>query len=164
MSAHAVAMQLLAAALLGRAVFAAVHHAEVLALRLGEPFGSILLAVAVTVIELGLMSKAFKCMALQRRSPGWGHSRCWRWSYALDERGSWPLLLPFQTVFVGAVSLALYAIFVFVQTVEHREYFLDVAVADETEAEIATPSGRLVLVCAGLHRVAECTVCDRVAA
>jgi len=27
-------------------------HAEVLALKLGEPFGSILLAVAVTVIEL----------------------------------------------------------------------------------------------------------------
>lgn len=43
------------AALLGACVFAAVHHAEVLALRLGEPFGSILLAVAVTVIEVGLI-------------------------------------------------------------------------------------------------------------
>lgn len=46
---------LLAAGLLGASVFAAVHHAEVLALRLGEPFGSILLAVAVTVIEVGLI-------------------------------------------------------------------------------------------------------------
>jgi Ca2+:H+ antiporter len=46
---------LLAAALLGAAVFSAVHHAEVLALKLGEPFGSILLAVAVTVIEAGLI-------------------------------------------------------------------------------------------------------------
>jgi Ca2+:H+ antiporter len=46
---------LLAAAALGATVFAAVHHAEVLALRLGEPFGSILLAVAVTVIEVGLI-------------------------------------------------------------------------------------------------------------
>lgn len=45
----------LGAAALGAAVFAAVHHAEVLALRLGEPFGSILLAVAVTVIEVGLI-------------------------------------------------------------------------------------------------------------
>jgi Ca2+:H+ antiporter len=44
----------LGAALLA-AVLAAVHHAEVLALRLGEPFGAILLALAVTVIELGLI-------------------------------------------------------------------------------------------------------------
>ena len=36
-------------------MFAAVHHAEVLALKLGEPFGSILLAVAVTVIEVALI-------------------------------------------------------------------------------------------------------------
>jgi hypothetical protein len=33
----------------------AVHHAEVSALKLGEPFGSIRLAVAVTVIEVGLI-------------------------------------------------------------------------------------------------------------
>ena len=37
------------------AVMAAVHHAEVVALRVGEPFGAILLALAVTVIELGLI-------------------------------------------------------------------------------------------------------------
>ncbi|WP_295612921.1 hypothetical protein [uncultured Lamprocystis sp.] len=37
-----------AVALLGGAVFAAVHHAEVLAVRIGEPFGSILLALAIT--------------------------------------------------------------------------------------------------------------------
>src|ERR1019366_7120677 len=46
---------ILAGLLLGGAVFAAVHHAEVLALRLGEPFGSILLAIAVTVIEVALI-------------------------------------------------------------------------------------------------------------
>lgn len=45
----------IAAVLLAAAVFAAVHHAEVLALKLGEPFGSILLAVAVTVIEVALI-------------------------------------------------------------------------------------------------------------
>ena len=45
----------LAAILLGGAVFASVHHAEVLAARLGEPFGSLLLAVAVTVIEVALI-------------------------------------------------------------------------------------------------------------
>ncbi len=37
------------------AVIAAVHHAEVVALRVGEPFGSLLLAVAVTIIEVGLI-------------------------------------------------------------------------------------------------------------
>jgi Ca2+:H+ antiporter len=44
----------LGAALLA-AVLAAVHHAELVALRVGEPFGAILLALAVTVIELGLI-------------------------------------------------------------------------------------------------------------
>jgi Ca2+:H+ antiporter len=41
-------------ALMG-AVVAAVHHAEVVAHRVGEPFGSLILAVAVTVIEVGLI-------------------------------------------------------------------------------------------------------------
>jgi Ca2+:H+ antiporter len=45
----------LVALLLAGAVLAAVHHAEVVALRVGEPFGSLVLAVAVTVIEVGLI-------------------------------------------------------------------------------------------------------------
>ena len=48
---------LLAAAgfrLLG-AVFAAVYHAEVIAHRIGEPFGTLVLALAVTVIEVALI-------------------------------------------------------------------------------------------------------------
>ena len=36
-------------------VFAAVHHAEVVAHRVGEPFGTLVLAVAVTVIEVALI-------------------------------------------------------------------------------------------------------------
>jgi Ca2+:H+ antiporter len=36
-------------------VFAAVHHAEVVAHRVGEPFGTLVLAVAVTVIEVALV-------------------------------------------------------------------------------------------------------------
>ncbi|MER5480562.1 ionic transporter y4hA [Streptomyces sp. NPDC002734] len=42
-------------AALAAAVLAAVHHAEVIAHRVGEPFGSLILAVAVTVIEVGLI-------------------------------------------------------------------------------------------------------------
>lgn len=37
------------------AVLSAVHHAEVVAHRLGEPFGTLVLAVAVTVIEVALI-------------------------------------------------------------------------------------------------------------
>ncbi|QNM82786.1 ionic transporter y4hA [Sphingomonas sabuli] len=36
-------------------VLAAVHHAETVAHRIGEPFGTLVLAVAVTVIEVGLI-------------------------------------------------------------------------------------------------------------
>src|SRR6516164_722367 len=36
-------------------VFAAVYHAEVVAHRIGEPFGTIVLAIAVTVIEVALI-------------------------------------------------------------------------------------------------------------
>ena len=43
-----------AAGLIG-GVLAAVHHAEVVALRVGEPFGTLVLAVAVTVIEVALI-------------------------------------------------------------------------------------------------------------
>ncbi|GAB1509389.1 ionic transporter y4hA [Actinophytocola sp. KF-1] len=41
--------------LLAGSVLAAVHHAEVVAHRVGEPFGSLVLAVAVTVIEVALI-------------------------------------------------------------------------------------------------------------
>jgi Ca2+:H+ antiporter len=40
---------------LAGAVLSAVHHAEVVAHRVGEPFGSLVLAVAVTVIEVALI-------------------------------------------------------------------------------------------------------------
>lgn len=40
---------------LALSVFAAVHHAEVVAHRVGEPFGTLVLAIAVTVIEVALI-------------------------------------------------------------------------------------------------------------
>ena len=43
------------ALVLATAVLASVHHAEVVADRVGEPFGSIVLAIAVTLIEVGLI-------------------------------------------------------------------------------------------------------------
>jgi Ca2+:H+ antiporter len=40
---------------LGASVFAAVHHAEVVAHRVGEPYGTLVLALAVTLIEVALI-------------------------------------------------------------------------------------------------------------
>jgi Ca2+:H+ antiporter len=40
---------------LAGSVFAAVHHAEVVAHRIGEPFGTLVLALAVTLIEVSLI-------------------------------------------------------------------------------------------------------------
>ena len=49
-------LAVLDAILLGAAVLAAVHHAETIAHALGEPFGSLVLALAVTVIETSLIA------------------------------------------------------------------------------------------------------------
>src|ERR1700759_1134557 len=43
------------AVLLIATVFAAVYHAEVVAHRVGEPFGTLILAIAVTIIEVALI-------------------------------------------------------------------------------------------------------------
>src|SRR3981189_2081599 len=40
---------------LAGSVFAAVHHAEVVAHRIGEPYGTLVLALAVTLIEVALI-------------------------------------------------------------------------------------------------------------
>ncbi|MFI7007883.1 calcium:proton antiporter [Streptomyces sp. NPDC050145] len=45
----------IASVVLAASVLSAVHHAEVVAHRVGEPFGSLVLAVAVTVIEVALI-------------------------------------------------------------------------------------------------------------
>jgi Ca2+:H+ antiporter len=45
----------IAGAVLIATVFAAVYHAEVIAHRTGEPFGTLILAIAVTVIEVALI-------------------------------------------------------------------------------------------------------------
>jgi Ca2+:H+ antiporter len=48
-------LSVLVAVVLIGAVLAAVHHAEVVAHRVGEPYGSLVLAVAVTIIEVALI-------------------------------------------------------------------------------------------------------------
>jgi len=170
---------ILADLLLGGAVFAAVHHAEVLALRLGEPFGSILLAIAVTAIEVALIVSIMLsgsagsdavardtifsavmivlngviglCLVL-------GGQRHYEQSFQLQGASaalavlgtlatfalvlpnytvtiSGPYYSPIQLLTVGAVSLTLYCIFVFIQTIRHRDYFLDKANDDTASGD-----------------------------
>jgi Ca2+:H+ antiporter len=186
---------LAAGLLLGGSVFAAVHHAEVLALRLGEPFGSILLAVAVTVIEVALIASimlaggdgsegvaretVFSAVMLvlnvvvglclvvggqrhheQRfRLEGAAASLATLGTLATlalvlpshTEGVLGPMYSPPQLLFVGVVSLVLYLTFVFVQTVRHRDYFLDDDAREGTaEAEGVAVSRPVVLASLGL--------------
>jgi Ca2+:H+ antiporter len=54
LSASGIFVAVIALALAG-SVFAAVHHAEVVAHRVGEPYGTLVLALAVTLIEVALI-------------------------------------------------------------------------------------------------------------
>lgn len=58
---------------------------------------------------------------------------------ALTTTTAGPTYSPAQLAFAGVVSLLLYAVFVFVQTVRHREYFLPV-VADGGAGHVPPPS------------------------
>ncbi len=175
--------------LLGASVMAAVHHAEVVAHRVGEPFGSLLLAVAVTVIEVGLIvmlmvsgkgdvstlardtvfSAVMICLngivgmvllvgalrhGLAHFNPeGTGAALATVVTLAsitlvlprFTESEPGPEFTPSQLAFAAIASLALYALFVFTQTVRHREFFLPVrpdGAAIEEDDRAALPTGR----------------------
>ena len=61
------------ALLLAATVFAAVYHAEVVAHRVGEPFGTLVLAVAVTVIEVALIVSVMLGGGAGQGGPGARH-------------------------------------------------------------------------------------------
>jgi len=171
------------------AVLAAVHHAEVVAHRVGEPMGSLLLAVAVTVIEVALIvslmlaggegSNALArdtvfsaimivCNGIVGLCILLGGARYKEVAFKVE--GTSPalavlvalsvltLVLPSfttsspgptfsnaQLVFAGAASLLLYGVFVFVQTVRHRDYFLPADGAGE-DAHAPPPSTTVALI------------------
>ena len=158
------------AALLAGAVLAAVHHAEVVAHKVGEPLGSLVLAVAVTVIEVGLIvalminggdktqalarDTVFAAVmitcngilglslligALRRRvtvfnPEGTGGALATVATLAtlslvvptFTTSRPGPQFSPAQLTFAAVASLALYGLFVLVQTGRHRDYFLPV--------------------------------------
>ncbi len=164
---------------LGAAVIAAVHHAEVVAHKVGEPFGTLILALAVTVIEVALIvtlmasggDKAaslardtvfaavmITCNGILGLSLVVGSLRHRTQQFRVHASGSalavitalvtLSLVLPTfttstpgatfssaQLAFAGVVSLVMYGVFVFVQTIRHRDYFLPV----ENEAVAEPP-------------------------
>jgi Ca2+:H+ antiporter len=171
---HWALIAVVGAALVG-AVMVAVHHAEVVAHRVGEPYGTLVLALAVTVIEValivsiklsggpgagaiardtvyaatmivcnGVVGLCLLVGGLRHRvlafrvegtSPALSVLAALATltlvipSYTTSTAG--PTLSPSQLVFAGLSSLLLYAVFVFVQTVRHRDYFLPVDTGDD---------------------------------
>ncbi|WP_132122480.1 calcium:proton antiporter [Actinocrispum wychmicini] len=173
----------LVALVLGGTVLAAVHHAEVVAHRVGEPFGSLILAVAVTVIEVALIvtlmiSGGPDAASLARdtvfaavmitangivgislllgalrygvtlfNSEGTGAALATVTTLAtlslvlptFTTSHPGPEFSPAQLTFAALASLALYGLFVFTQTVRHRDFFLPVTSDGGVETEEHTP-------------------------
>jgi Ca2+:H+ antiporter len=153
---------------LAGSVLAAVHHAEVIAHRVGEPFGSLVLAVAVTIIEVALIvtlmisggdetstlardtvfaAVMITCTGIVGLSLLFGTLKHRVATFNAEGTASalatvatlatlclvlptfttarpGPEFSPAQLAFASVASLALYGLFVLVQTVRHRDYFL----------------------------------------
>ena len=178
--AEGLALSAVATVLLLLSVFAAVHHAEMVALKVGEPMGSILLALAVTAIETSLIVAAMVSSETGDNSLARdtvfsavsivlngiiglcllvGGARYREQGFRVHGTGSalsvlatlaiLTLILPnftiarlgpqyssTQLIFVGFLSIVLYCVFVFVQSVRHRDYFL---VEDDDNGDVHAP-------------------------
>jgi Ca2+:H+ antiporter len=165
-------------------VVAAVHHAEVVAHRVGEPFGTLVLALAITVIEValvvsmmlaggpekaalardsvyaavmiicsGVIGACLLAGALRHREQSFRIEGAGPALAALVTLATMVLILPVfttsaagpryskaQLTFTAVASLALWAVFVFVQTVRHRDYFLPPEAAQDESAHAAPPT------------------------
>jgi Ca2+:H+ antiporter len=184
---------------IGLAVITAVHHAEVVAHRVGEPFGTLILAIAVTVIEVALIvtlmagAQGEKSATLARDTVFAAvmitlnaivglcllvgpirhrvqEFRAHASSGALavvvalvtlslvlptfTTSSPGPTFTGAQLAFAGVASLVLYAVFVFVQTVRHRDYFLPVSSGtpdeDDEDVHAQAPTTRRAMTSLGL--------------
>jgi Ca2+:H+ antiporter len=148
-------------------VFAAVHHAEVIAERIGEPFGTLLLTLSVTIIEVALIAtimlgaKAVPTLArdtvfavvmivcnglvgvcilvggLRYREQGFQIAGANVYLSVLVVLATITLVLPNYTLttpgpfyseaqlgFVSVMTIILYGVFLYTQTILHRDYFV----------------------------------------
>ena len=186
------AYQALVAVTLLAGVLAAVHHAEVIAHRVGEPFGTLVLAVAVTAIEVALivtlmLSGGESKSALARDTVFatvmiilngiiglcllFGGKRFGEQQFGLygvsaalailaaivvltlilpnyTTTVAGPFYSPGQLGFVAIVSLVLYGVFVFVQTVRHRDYFLPQGAITDEAAHAPPPPNKVASISA----------------
>lgn len=172
-------------------VFAAVHHAEVVAERIGEPFGTLLLTLAVTIIEValiatimlgektvttlardtvfavvmivcnGLVGVCILAGGLRYREQDIQVSGSNLYLSVLSVLATITLIMPnyslttpgpvYSTVqlgFVSTVTILLYGVFLYTQTVRHRDYFVADAAAAAHEGPQA--SNRMILLSVGL--------------
>ncbi|MFD3707318.1 calcium:proton antiporter [Nocardia sp. NPDC058658] len=179
------------------AVLSAVYHAEVVAHRVGEPYGSLVLAVAVTVIEValivtmmisggdkaaslardtvfaavmitcnGIFGLVLLVGALRRRvavfnAEGTGAALATVATLAtlslvlptFTTSAPGPEFSPAQLAFAAVASLALYGLFVMVQTVRHPDDFLPVedgGAVDDSDVHGHAPSNRAALISLGM--------------
>lgn len=187
-------LAVLSGAALAGAVFAAVYHAEVVAHRVGEPLGTLVLALAVTAIEtaliLSMMIAGGQDMAALPRDAiyaavmiicngviglcllvgGIAHREQ---SFRVEGAGvgfaalmvmaTLALVLPVfttstprgtyssaQLAFVAVTVATLWAIFVFMQTVRHRDYFIPSMGAANPEIHATPPTNAQAWVSFGL--------------
>ncbi|MTD53358.1 calcium:proton antiporter [Amycolatopsis pithecellobii] len=179
----------LVALALAATVLAAVHHAEVVAARVGEPFGSLVLAVAVTVIEValivtlmasggpgasslardtvfaavmittnGIIGLALLVGALKHGTTLFNAEGSGAELATVVTLCTLSLVLPAfttsrsglqysapQLAFAALASLVLYGVFVFTQTIRHRDFFLPVTEEGVVEEHAEAPSGRATM-------------------
>ena len=148
-------------------VFAAVHHAEVIAERIGEPYGTLLLTLAVTIIEValiatimlgdkpvpalvrdtvfavvmivcnGLVGLCIFIGGLRYREQDFQVSGANLYLSVLFVMATITLIMPNYTLtapgpiysaaqlgFVSIVTVILYGVFLYTQTIRHRDYFI----------------------------------------
>jgi Ca2+:H+ antiporter len=172
-------------------VFAAVHHAEVIAERIGEPYGTLLLTLAVTIIEVALIATIMLgekpvptlardtvfavvmivCNALvgicilagglRYREQDVQVTGSNLYLSVLIVLATITLILPNYTLttpgpvysatqlgFVSVVTLILYGVFLYTQTIRHRDYFISEATGVADDGTHA--SNRALLVSAAL--------------
>lgn len=163
-------------------VFAAVHHAEVIAHRIGEPFGTLLLTLSVTVIEVALIAtlmlgeKEVPTLArdtvfavimivcnglvgicifiggLRYREQDFQVSGANLYLTVLFAMATISLVLPNYTLtapgpvfseaqleFVSVVTILLYGVFLYTQTIRHRDYFVGQSGEDDDSVPISSP-------------------------
>src|ERR1700738_2498766 len=166
-------------------VFAAVHHAEVIAERIGEPYGTLLLTLAVTIIEValiatimlgdkevptlardtvfavvmivcnGLVGICILAGGLRYREQDVQVTGSSLYLSVLIVLATITLIMPNYTLttpgpiysagqlgFVSVVTVILYGVFLYTQTIRHRNYFVGEAAG---KADDGTPASNRML-------------------